>query len=397
MQHFTGNYFEFYEREFESLTANINFNGWVWDDGINRPPTEDEFLYRLEKAFRVAKHINFDAETITYAKTVKECFEHVLYHLKANSNFVFSIDYILNELVPEWDAGDNYIDEYVSEKRNWRVIAGNIPNNKFPTYLAEDRRRYTTNKYLKLISDKVENGHYVSAKEDLNMRKQDNAFVWNLILKYNKEVVGCTTKNQWRTSLKIQDIYVDALDKNTNRVQNVLTRYKESYIRLVDNVTYIKPISMYKVHNDHKIPKLAIKRYNTFKPNKKIANNIKTIVDYLLENPCDLKFERYKRLIIVKPLYTISQMKERLKNDRIKENHLLEMQINIAPAKDNLVMPKVAFDYDLVTEDGVFGCTEAEALERGREFIYGWLCHKYKLTGLDAADCWENPEAYLSA
>ena len=397
MKNFAGNYFEFYEREFESLTANINFNGWVGYGAELRPPNEDDFIYRLEKAFRVAKHINFAAETITYVKTVKECFEHVLYHLKANSNFVFSIDYILNELVPEWDAGDNYIEEYISKKRNWRVITGNIPNNKFETYLAEDRRRYTTNKYLKLISNKVENGHYVSAKEDLDMRKQDNAFIWNLILKYNKEVVGCTTKNQWRTSLKIQGIYIDALGKNTNRVQNVLTPYKVSYIGLANNVTYIKPISMYKVLKDHKIPKLAIKRYNTFKPNKKIANNIRTIVNYLLENPCDLKFERYKRLIIVKPLYTISQMKERLKNDLIKENHLNEMQINIAPAKDNLMMPKVAFDYDLVLDGGIYSCSESEALERGREFIFSWLCYKYKLTGLDAADCWANPEAYLSA
>ena len=90
-------------------------------------------------------------------------------------------------------------------------------------------------------------------------------------------------------------------------------------------------------------------------------------------------------------------MKERLKNDLIKENHLNEMQINIAPAKDNLMMPKVAFDYDLVLDGGIYSCSESEALERGREFIFSWLCYKYKLTGLDAADCWANPEAYLSA
>ena len=73
----------------------------------------------------------------------------MLHHIKANANFTFNIDYVLNELLPEWDTKGNDIIEYISKERNWRVKNGNIPNDKFEQYLAEDRRRYTTNKYLK--------------------------------------------------------------------------------------------------------------------------------------------------------------------------------------------------------------------------------------------------------
>ena len=61
------------------------------------------------------------------------------------------------------------------------------------------------------------------------------------------------------------------------------------------------------------------------------------------------------------------------------------------------IMPSEAFDYDLNIEDGVYSCSESEAMAQSKEFIYHWICHKYKLTGTDAADVWANPEAYLSA
>ena len=155
---------------------------------------------------------------------------------------------------------------------------------------------------------------------------------------------------------------------------------------------------MYSVVNKGKIPKLAVKRYFNFKPDVRLYNKISTIVEYLIEYPEDLKFKRTKeRLIEVAPLYNLKQMKDRLNAERINEKQMQEM-VELQEQNNIPVMsPAEAFDYDLNTENGVFSCSENEAMEQGREFLFEWLCYKYKLEGMEKANCWANPEAYLSA
>ena len=394
MECFEGKYFKFYENKFYSISANQNFNGWTGYGGGIMPPTEDDFIERLEKVFRVAKAINKFAEDVDYIKTVSQQFEYVLHHIKANANFTFNIDYVLNELLPEWDAKGNDIVEYINKPRNWR-INGSIPNDKFEQYLAEDKRRYTTHKYLKKFQHYSKSRLYISPQEDIGIhQRRDNTFVWDMIVKYNADVIGCTNKNQWKKAIEIQEYCI----KNTNRVQNFTTPYKSSYIVLQKSEPIFKPMSMYSVINKGKLPKLAVNRYFKFKPDVKLYNKISIIVEYLIEYPEDLKFKRTKeRLIEVSPLYSLKQMKERIKAERIKEKQMQEMeqlqQVETIPT----LSPAEAFDYDLNIENGVYSCSEDEAKEQGREFLVDWLCHKYKLEGLDAADCWANPEAYLSA
>ena len=400
MECFEGKYFKFYKNGFKSKTANIDFNKWVRpkDESYKlRPPNEDDFIKGLEKAFRVAKYINRYAETIDI-KTVNQQFKYVLYHLQKDSNFSFNAEYVLNELVPEWNAKGNDITEYISEKRNWRVNVpmGGIPNDKFESYLAEDKRRYTTNKYLKLFKHYSKSQLYISLKNDIGMhQRRDNSFVWDLITEYNKEVIGCNTINQWNKSLEIQEYCI----KNTKLHHNFTTLYRSSYIVLQKSKGTFKPISMNSVFTKGKFPYKAIERYFSFKPNENLYKNITAKVDYLLEFTDDLKFKRNKkRLIEVSPLHSLKRMSEILDAAREQEMQMLEM-VELQKTKVELpnVLPIDAFDYDLNTNDGVFGCSEDDAQQKGREFLYHWLCHKYKLKGLDAADCWANPEAYLSA
>ena len=99
----------------------------------------------------------------------------------------------------------------------------------------------------------------------------------------------------------------------------------------------------------------------------------------------------------VSPLYSLKAMRNKLNAERIKEKQMQEMkQLQQVEAIPN-VMPSEAFDYALNIENGVYGCSEVEALQQGKEFLYHWICHKHNLKGLDAADVWANPEAYLSA
>ena len=394
MQCFEGRYFKFYENKFYSISANQNFNGWTGYGGGIMPPTEDDFIERLEKVFRVAKAINKFAEDVDYIKTVSEQFEKVLYHIRANANFTFNIDYVLKELVPEWDTKGNDIVEYISKPRNWR-INGSIPNDKFEQYLAEDRRRYTTHKYLKKFQHYSKSRLYISPKEDIGIyQRRDNSFVWDMIAKYNADVIGCTNKNQWKKALEIQEYCI----KNTKVVKNFTTPYKSSYIVLLKSERTFKPISMNKVLTEGKMPDNAIRRYFKFKPDEKLYKSITTIVEYMVEYPEDLKFKRTKeRLIEVSPLYSLKAMRDKLNAERIKEKQMQEMkqlqQVEAIPT----VMPSEAFDYALNIENGVYGCSEVEALQQGKEFLYHWICHKHNLKGLDAADVWANPEAYLSA
>ena len=393
---FEGRYFKFYENKFESLSANVNFNSWVGYGSAINPPTEIDFIERLEKVFRCGKYINGYAEAVSHIKTVSETFESILYHIKANANFTFNIDYILKELIPEWDAKGNDITEYISKPRNWRVVkAGGVPNNDFERCLAEDKRRYTTNKYLKKFQHYSKSRLYISAKNDIGIKqRRDNSFVWDMITKYNADVIGCSTINQWNKALEIQEYCI----KNTKLPHNFTTPYRSSYIVLKKTEGTFKPISMNKVHKEGKIPAKAVERYFKFKPDEKLYKKIATIVEYMLEYTSDLKFKRTKeRLIEVSPLYSLKAMRDKLNAERIKEKQMQEMAELQQTDKTINIMPSEAFDYDLNVEGGVYSCSESEAMAQSKEFIYHWICHKYKLKGLDAADVWANPEAYLSA
>ena len=396
MECFEGEYFKFYENKFIAKSANVNFNSWVGYGAGVMPPGEKDFLERLEKVFRVAKYINSYAEQVSHIKTVSEQFNKVLYHIKANANFSFNVDYVLKELVPEWDAKGNDIKEYNSEPRNWRVVkGGGVPNNDFEKCLAEDRRRYTTNKYLKKFQHYSKSRLYISPQTDIGIhQRRDNTFVWDLVAKYNESVIGCVNKNQWNKALEIQEYCI----KNTELVQNFTTPYRSTYIVLQKTVPTFKPISINTVVTKGKLPKRAVKRYFNFLPDEKLYKKISTIVNYLLEHTSDLKFKRTpERLIEVAPLYSLKQMKDRLNAERIKEKQMQEMVELQQVDKTITIMPSEAFDYDLNIEDGVYSCSESEAMAQSKEFIYHWICHKYKLTGTDAADVWANPEAYLSA
>ena len=392
MQYFEGKHFKFYKNDFVSWSANIDFNSLVGYGKELREPTETDFIENLEKVFRVAKFINSSAEKITYIKTVSQQFEHVLNHLAINCNYNFNIDFIMNELLPEWNSKGNDISEYISKPRNYRVIKGNVPKDKFESYLAEDKRIYSTNTLIKKIYQYSKDKRYISLKNDLGLEhKTANSFIWELVKNYNKNVVGCSTINQWNTIKEIES-YSSQIDKKYKK----RTPYIESkYIECTESVQKSKPIVIKSILNETNIPIRAVKRYFNHKPNKKIYNNLITIAEYIIECPHDLKFNRNKKRIEVQTLYTIKEMNLKLSEIREAERQSLEMT-ELQNKVNYNIDPVEAFNYKLDISNGIFSCSEKEATEKGREFLFNWLCHNLKLQGTDKSECWANPEAYLS-
>ena len=402
MESFAGENFKFYEHKFNSISANIDFNEWEGFGLGVMPPTKETFLFRLEKMFRVSKYINSSAEYFEHVKSIKDVFPALLHYIRFNSNYYFDVDYVMSDLVPEWDSKGNDITEYISKPRNWRVLTGGIPNNEFEKLLAEDKKRYSTNKFLKIFKEHSKNGFYVSLKNDIGLsRRNENSFVWDLIKAYNEKVIGCTTINQWNKALEIQEYCNKIYLENNELVQKVCTPYRVCYIEYAKSEPTFKPISINSIVTRGKISKRSVQKYYTHKPDLKVQNKIDTVLDYLLEFPSDISFKRTnRRYIEVTPLYNFKYMKNALK--LLIEQEKLEQEYKPLQ-QDKMELPIIsiadAFTGDMKSwKDGVYGCSEQEANGKGDdEFLYHWICINYNITGLDKTDVWANLDAYRIA
>ena len=86
-----------------------------------------------------------------------------------------------------------------------------------------------------------------------------------------------------------------------------------------------------------------------------------------------------------------------LKLSEIREAERQSLEMTELQNKVNYnINPVEAFNYELDVSESVLSCSELEAVLRGPEFLYNWLCHTHKLKGIERAECWANPEAYLS-
>ncbi len=86
-----------------------------------------------------------------------------------------------------------------------------------------------------------------------------------------------------------------------------------------------------------------------------------------------------------------------LKLSEIRETERQSLEMTELQNKVNYnITPGEAFNYKLDISNGVFSCSEKEATEKGREFLYNWLCVNRDLKGIEKSECWANPEAYLT-
>ena len=361
---FHGLDFTIFETNFKVLSANIDFNKWKIKEGKFVQVDEKEFIKRLEKCYRVMKHLNPEANH-------KKIFVKILIDLNERSNFLFNYHYVENELLPIWDNDTNDISEYY-KVRNWRFKSKkHIEDKDFVSLLANDKKRYSTNKFLIRLQKRLDIGGYIKAIDIGLTRRQENDFIYNLLTDYNKNVLGCNTINNYNQKLELSKYInfvasmVVQLDPNAKSYKNLHTPYYKPNIVCAKSCTTFKKPNIQTVFDNTLIHKSIIREYLNFKPNEVEAERINTTVLYLISNPLDLKFERINKRIKVEVSKSIEYMLESLKNDFEKEISRNDISLNDA------------FGYDLDLKDSILNVEQSDAIQFGSEFLSSWIYFHY--------------------
>mgnify|MGYP003641864034 FL=1 len=377
-ENFKGNHFRIYHENFNVLTAGIDVNKWNFDSGKLIKPNADILLERLERCFRILKKLNAD-------KDVLSTFKKVLIHLLENSNYLFNIDYVLENLIPQWSNDSNDISEYI-KTRNWRAISGNIKENEFITLLNNDRKSYQTNQLLVKLQPLIKKDKYIKANDVGLTSKQSNEFVYNLIRDFNTKVLGCKTINNYNKKIKVNQ-YFDFVMSISNQLDNsktfkkFCTTYNSIYIDCKKSGTNLEIPSIQTIYDNTLIDKHTIREYLNFKPTGNALSNIETVVNYYISNPNDIEFIRADKRIQAISKITLKVMRERLK--------LTSTQMKTETTAD-------AFNYDLDLSDSVLNVEQSIAMQKSDAFLYSWiLYHNDNLSDYDKFNIKINPLQYL--
>ena len=367
---FRASRFNFFENEFDVLSANIDFNKWELTQGKYNQVDEKTFLERLEKCFRILKELNPE-------RNVKNPFVSVLNHLLENSNFLFNRDYILSELLPLWDNDKNDVSEYL-KMRNWRRTGSlDIGYNEFMKELNNDRKRMQTHVFISKLQSKLDGKFYVKPQDIGLKSKQMNEFVWNLIKEYNTEVLGCKTKNNFHKKVEL------ATWLNTNFGFRGFEKFCSTYIDSIDckkNRTPPKIPSINKLNEYTGTPKTIIREYLSFKPNLKAYKDILTKVEFYLGNINSMNFERIDTRIVILNDITLNDMMQ------VLSNHI----------KNNDITAKTAYSHDLDLKDSVLNIPEIEAVQKDNLFLTSWILFNYPdLNEIEKMEAKSNPLSFL--
>ena len=394
---FKGSNFYIFNHKFDVLSANVDFNKWqeVPTEYINKegqtkkyirkiPVDASEFINRLEKCFRIMKHLNPD-------ENHKEIFTGTINHLLEHSNYLFNARHIIKELLPMWDNGVNDISEYY-KNRDWRYCSKeHIEEKDFLTLLFNDKKAHKTNVLLGKLHPLLNKFQYIKAS-DLGLdRRNKNTLVWDMIKDYNTNVLGCNTINQFHKKVELQEYFdfieetTAILNQNEKSCKKLYTPYKETNIVCTKSCTTFKKPSIQIIYDNTFINKRVIAEFMNFVTDEEFLLDIKTMVKYLLDNPNALHFERIDKRIEVSALNSIEFMREEI--SRAFESE---------PKKLDHVPLVEAFDYDLDLSDSVLNIDESEAVQKGNQFLYSWICfHNPDLTETDKLYIDADPMAWI--
>jgi hypothetical protein len=376
--YFSGKNFGIYDNDFTVLNANIDFNKYQLVKGKFIPVDAKEFINRLEKCFRIMKYLNPDVNH-------KKEFRQVLLHLLENSNYLFSLGFIENELLDIWDTDANDITEYY-KSRNWRFNSNNhIEEKEFLILLNNDKKAKSTNKYLLKLQPLLQKREYINAA-GIGLTKQKNEFIWDLVKTYNNDVLGCNTINNYKQKLELNKYFdfveetTAILSDNEKPLQKFCNTYYKSNIECKENVTTFKIPSIQTIFDNTLVAKRIIREYFDFTPDESIYTDIKITVDYLLSNPLELEFKRIDKRIAI---------------DCIKTVEYMDAALNDNPDATNIDLND-AFNYKLDLTGAILNCSEEEAIQRNNQFLYSWICfHNKDLTEHERELIYYNPMGFV--
>ena len=317
---FKGKNFFIYGSNFDTLSANIDFNSWVKDAEGWKEVTAEVMLKRIEALYKIIKFLNPKRK---YNKIVYKLIKEI----RAYSNYEFNTKHIKRNLFPLWDSEEIYnaVQPYV-KSRNWvfasdRTFKHNTTD--FIKALNDDKKLFMTNLYLKQIREFIQEKEYIEIT-DIVDKKRDNVYLWNLAKEYNKRVLGCETPNQWKQKYLLDDYidYCGEVPSNSVVLRNTF------------------------------VTRRTIEKYHTFIEDKLYYNNLIAEVDRLIDCP---------------QCFNILRNVEGGKISLV----LLPIESNQAP----LISPKDAFIEELEMSNSILNIPDIEALryalnlKGGREYM----------------------------
>ena len=291
---YKGRHFDLYEQKYSVLNAQIDWHKQdtyrtEQNNGTGVPcfdPSdskhlkgfnEKSFIWHLQKCYRTLKHLNPNKD---YLST----FEATLSKLNTESNFRFSEKYVLRRLVPIWDSVNVDIKDF-KKHRNWKYKGNEqLSRKEFERYLNDDRFRSKLLMRLYSLQDALKEGRYIFKESDiaLDSHYKTRGFgkLGDLINKWNKEVIGCTTENQYFKT-------IDFIDKMKN-VADYCPLHIESTYRVVTKVQHeLKSflnsnLTLKQMHEASGVSKEIIRRYLKHKPNRDSETLIKKEVQRMI-------------------------------------------------------------------------------------------------------------------
>lgn len=354
---FKGKHFQLFENDFKVLNANIDFNKTYKTEFGWRQMDVDTFIVKLEKCFRIIKHLN-------PKKDYLKLFSKVLLNILLNSNHTFNISYIERVLIPFWNNDNNEIEKYY-KFRNWRFASTEaIEKKDFVKLLNNDKKIFSINQYLKKLQPLLHKKEFILPEQIGLHHKKGNEYVWNIIQKYNTEVLGCKTIHNYNAKLKINEYLnwwyknLSKLDKNIKCTHFLDSTYYNSNIYCPAFEYGYKIPSIRNIKNETGIGQNIINEFFNFKHNKNVLNDIIFEVDDYILNPQSFSFERVNGRLVATP--------EPIK-EKVNENILLSNE--------------EAFNYDLDLTNSVLNIPEADAIQQNTHFLTSWIYfHNPQLT-----------------
>ena len=298
--------FSIYEKEFvkeenklkgyEIYSAQIDWHRPVIDKGGFRQMNESEFIFSLQGSFRILKALN--------PKIYLEVFEKSLNNFK-DSNYSFNKDYVLNNLVKQWDNCKRDLSIF-KKVRDWRFSGTkSLTRNEFVKELNNSRYRANLDVKAKALYDVLSENRFIDIETDLLIKSKYNTFktLTDLAKEWNELVIGAKTYKSFVNKGK-----VTRCTKNTavHISSNIYTAVKN----VQSNFNYSKVSKITGIKNRN-----TIKYFLEFEADEDVRKRIIDDVFFILKN-----------IHIVEPIRQV-----------IGRKGIVDFEIEIAPVKDTSV------------------------------------------------------------
>tara|TARA_R110000822_G_scaffold306818_1_gene433369 strand:- start:278 stop:2575 length:2298 start_codon:yes stop_codon:yes gene_type:complete len=298
--------FSIYEKEFvkeenklkgyEIYSAQIDWHRPVIDKGGFRQMNETEFIFSLQGCFRILKALN--------PKIYLEVFERSLINFK-DSNYSFNKDYVLNNLVKQWDNCKRDLSIF-KKVRDWRFAGTkSLTRNEFVKELNNSRYRANLDIKAKALYDVLGENRFIDIETDLLIKSKYNTFrkLTDLAKEWNEYVIGAKTYKSFVNKGK-----VERCTKNTavHISSNIYTAVKN----VQSNFNYSKVSEITGIKNRN-----TIKYFLEFEADEDVRKRIIDDVFFILKN-----------VHIVEPIRQV-----------IGRKGIIDFEIEIVPVKDTSV------------------------------------------------------------